>query len=84
MEKVEILENPEIGTAGLSSAFQLVESTSSVSISFGTAPSYIILFPAEEKLRRAGKVRQDETPREMFRRVIKMHRKALDKLNEFR
>ena len=79
MRDIEILENPETGTAGLSSAFQLVESTSSVSIQFGTTPGPIVTFPVEEK----PEVKRDETFREILRRSMERHRKTLDKLDEF-
>ena len=80
MKVVELLENPEHGTAGISSAYQLVESSSSVGGEYGTSPSYFISFPSarEEKIRK----RREETFGERLHRLIRIHRDTLDKLDE--
>jgi len=67
------------GTAGLSSAMQLVSSTSSLSFNFGTAPMPLFVSPIEKKQIQ----RRDDTFNETLRQVIKKHRDTLDKLAEF-
>lgn len=80
MKVVELLENPEHGTAGISSAYQLVESSSSVGDEYGTSPSYYISFPSarEEKI----KTRREETFGEKLHKLIRIHRDTLDRLDE--
>ena len=80
MKIVELLENPENGTAGISSAYQLVESSSSVGGEYGTSPSYYISFfsAREEKIQ----TRREETLGEKIHKLIRIHRDTLDKLDE--
>jgi len=78
MKEMDLLENPEMGTSGLSSAMQLVESTNSFTVQFGTVSSPIIIttFDTEPEGERP------ETFRETLKRVIKKHRTSLDALGE--
>ena len=80
MKIVELIENPEHGTSGISSAYQLVESSSSVGSEHGTSPGYFISFPSarEEKV----KTRREETLGEKLHRLIRVHRDTLDELDE--
>jgi hypothetical protein len=80
MENIDIIENPEMGTAGISSAFQLVESTASSSIEFGTAPTCIVVMPQKEE--KKAEIRQEETFRETLHRVMRSHKEVLDRLDE--
>lgn len=78
MKVVELLENPEMGTSGLSSAMQLVESTNSFTVQFGTVSSPILI-PTLEK---APEGERPETFGQTLKRVIKKHRKSLDALGD--
>lgn len=79
MEEIELLENPEKGTAGISTALQLVESTGSASIQFGTLPGPIVMIPQEE---RPEESKREETFTDTLHRIIRRHKEALDKLHE--
>ncbi len=78
MKVVDLLENPENGTAGISSAYQLVNSSSSVGGVSGTSPSYYFSFPSahEEKI----VTRREDTLGERLHKLIRTHRDTLDKL----
>lgn len=76
---INILDNPESGTSGISSALQLTESTSSIAVEFGTLPSPVITIPSEEK----PEVESEETFKEIIHRIIRRHKEVLNRLDEF-
>jgi hypothetical protein len=78
MKEVEVLENPEMGTSGLSSALQLVESTNSFTVQFGTVTTPILIPIVENEIEN----RRLETFRETLKRVIKKHRASLNALDD--
>lgn len=79
VDEIEFQENPERGTAGISSAFQLVESTDFPSMEFGTAPDAIHIFPVGNDI----SVKREKTFKEKLAETIRRHKPALDKLDKF-
>lgn len=81
MREIEFIENPERGTAGISSAFQLVESTSFPTLQFGTAPDAAMIF-LDEKRQKERARKRDASFKERLVQVVRTHKEALDKLDE--
>lgn len=78
MAKIYIKNNFEQGTAGIASASQLIESTSSYSIEFGTLPSIVV----KGSLKKKQEEERQESIVETLLRITRRHKEALDKLDE--
>ncbi len=79
MKEVDLIENPQMGTSGLSSAMQqLFESTSAFTLHFGTVSSPILIAIPDNKPERE----RPETFKDTLKKVIKKHRESLDALGD--